>query len=180
MYLWYRPFPSHHGPVCSLGMPEPDIRVTLHDPSLPPDIFMGPVRNMGIAASMIMEVMVAANEAMGRFAAQHNIPVMYRSQQPPSSRDGSDVRTLLEALPEGWCRAFAIRRFFSASSHGTKPSPHAGLGLEAYVQCTSPIRRFSDFVVHHNVKAYLRDPDQPHYPFEEKYLTQDMARALNR
>jgi hypothetical protein len=34
--------------------------------------------------------------------------------------------------------------------------PHAGLGLQCYVQWTSPIRRFSDLQTHASVKRYLR------------------------
>jgi exoribonuclease-2 len=36
------------------------------------------------------------------------------------------------------------------------PAPHAGLGLAAYTQFTSPIRRWGDLVVHWQVKAWVR------------------------
>lgn len=36
------------------------------------------------------------------------------------------------------------------------PSPHVGLGLPAYCQATSPIRRYADLLVHFQIKAVLR------------------------
>lgn len=33
---------------------------------------------------------------------------------------------------------------------------HEGLGLDAYVQATSPVRRYGDLAVHYQVKAFLR------------------------
>ncbi len=33
------------------------------------------------------------------------------------------------------------------------PTPHAGLGLQGYVQFTSPIRRYSDMLAHFQLKV---------------------------
>ena len=35
------------------------------------------------------------------------------------------------------------------------PAPHSGLGLSAYAQATSPMRRYLDLVVHQQLHAYL-------------------------
>mmetsp|Transcript_35671 Transcript_35671/g.58641 ORF Transcript_35671/g.58641 Transcript_35671/m.58641 type:complete len:164 (-) Transcript_35671:88-579(-) len=35
------------------------------------------------------------------------------------------------------------------------PEPHAGLALDQYVQWSSPIRRYSDLIVHYQLKAHL-------------------------
>jgi exoribonuclease-2 len=43
----------------------------------------------------------------------------------------------------------------SRSEVSTEPQPHCGLGLSAYVQATSPIRRYSDLIVHYQIKAAL-------------------------
>jgi exoribonuclease II len=38
-------------------------------------------------------------------------------------------------------------------------APHSGLGLPAYVQVTSPLRRYLDLVVHQQLRAYLAAGD---------------------
>ncbi len=32
--------------------------------------------------------------------------------------------------------------------------PHSGLGIDAYVQVTSPLRRYNDCLVHRQLKAF--------------------------
>ena len=56
-------------------------------------------------------------------------------------------------LVAAYARIFSSQRS-TLSTDG--PASHAGLGLEAYVQSTSPIRRYSDLVAHWQVKAALR------------------------
>ena len=56
----------------------------------------------------------------------------------------------------GFCHAWYTRRFLSSVSVSEMVQPHYGLGLECYVQWSSPIRRFSDLQVHAAVKRYLR------------------------
>jgi exoribonuclease-2 len=41
------------------------------------------------------------------------------------------------------------------------PASHAGLGLEVYTQATSPIRRYTDMLVHWQIKAHLHDRPLP-------------------
>lgn len=42
----------------------------------------------------------------------------------------------------------------------SKAQRHSGLGLESYVQITSPIRRYSDFLAHVQLKAFLRGEEE--------------------
>jgi RNB domain len=49
-----------------------------------------------------------------------------------------------------------MRRFLQSVRIQEQQSPHSGLGLQSYVQWSSPIRRFSDLQVHASVKRYLR------------------------
>jgi exoribonuclease R len=57
---------------------------------------------------------------------------------------------------EGYCHAWYARRFLSPAKVDEDANPHSGLGLDCYVQWTSPIRRFGDLQVHCAVKRYLR------------------------
>lgn len=78
------------------------------------------------------------------------LPLPYRGQAAvvmPSAED-------LAALPEGPCRKVAIRNRMTRSVTTTgAPLRHAGLGLERYVQATSPIRRYADLLTHWQLKV---------------------------
>ena len=52
-------------------------------------------------------------------------------------------------------RFAAIKRCLSRGLMGTQPAPHFSLGLPAYVQATSPIRRYGDLVVQRQIGAQL-------------------------
>ena len=39
--------------------------------------------------------------------------------------------------------------------------PHSGLGLQAYVQVTSPLRRYNDCLVHRQLKAFATKQPLP-------------------
>ncbi len=56
-----------------------------------------------------------------------------------------------ESLPAMYAR----RRTFKRSQYRSVPAPHSGLGLSAYAQATSPMRRYLDLVVHQQLRAYL-------------------------
>ena len=47
------------------------------------------------------------------------------------------------------------------ANQGSTPRRHAGLGLDAYVQFSSPIRRYTDLLAHYQVKAFLRGETPP-------------------
>lgn len=59
-------------------------------------------------------------------------------------------------IGDGYCHAWYARRFFNPVKVDENANPHSGLGLDCYVQWSSPIRRFADLQVHCAVKRYLR------------------------
>ncbi len=58
------------------------------------------------------------------------------------------------------------------------PMAHAGLGLDIYVQATSPLRRYLDLVVHQQLRAHLLGQE----PLDAQALMQRVgaAEALSR
>jgi exoribonuclease R len=87
-----------------------------------------------------------------RFDA-HAVSLDFKSR----SRERAVLRDLLERnVGNGLCHAWYTRRFLESVTVSESKMPHAGLGLQAYVQWSSPIRRFSDLQVHACVKRYLR------------------------
>ncbi len=97
--------------------------------------------------ALVQEAMLLAGAAVARFAREKGIPLPYTVQGPPREPD--------EPLPPGLAGMAALRRLLAPSEYKAHPGPHHGLGLEAYVQATSPLRRYLDLVVHQQLRAYL-------------------------
>jgi len=51
---------------------------------------------------------------------------------------------------------FALKKACTASSVSTIPGNHSGLGLNSYVRVTSPLRRYSDLLAHHQIRRFLK------------------------
>ena len=113
---------------------------------------------------LVAEMMILGGEVAAKFAQTNNIPIPYRYQEQPEL---PPLDTLMQ-LPAGPVREFAICRCMTKGSLGLYASRHAGLGLDAYAQITSPIRRYSDLLAHWQIKAFLR---QEPLPFTAEMLT---------
>ena len=117
------------------------------------------------ARQLVAECMVLAGQIAGRYGQRHGLPLPYRGQVAsplPSPRE-------LAALSPGAVRNGALKACLQRSSTGTRPQPHFALGAPVYVQATSPIRRFTDFLAHlqlrthHRQEAVLAAPDLQHW-----------------
>ncbi len=53
-----------------------------------------------------------------------------------------------------------LNRLLTRARLSKKPGAHMGMSLDAYTNCTSPLRKYLDFLVHLQIKAALRD-DKP-------------------
>ena len=107
---------------------------------------------------LVSELMILANWLMARFLAQNEIPAIFRSQPEPRERlYKGDEGTLFQ----NWMQ----RRYLSRFVLDHKPGKHSGLGLDAYVTATSPIRKYFDLVTQRQLRALL-DLEQP-YTAEE-------------
>ncbi|MCK5843100.1 MAG: RNB domain-containing ribonuclease, partial [Victivallales bacterium] len=96
---------------------------------------------------MIAELMVMAGEAVGKFLREHEIPAPFAGQAPPENPIGDTDS--LSAM-------FACRRQLRRTQLHTSPARHAGLGLDTYTRVTSPLRRYSDLLVHQQLRAFLK------------------------
>jgi exoribonuclease-2 len=121
----------------------PEVRIWLEDGRVH-------VRSLPKSRSrdIVRDAMLMAGEAVGRYAMQHDIPIPFTGQEQPSD-DLPPATTLSEM--------FTLRRTMRASQASSTPAAHAGLGMEIYVQATSPLRRYLDLVVHQQLRAHLND-----------------------
>lgn len=95
---------------------------------------------------LVREAMLMTGEAVARFAIAHHIPLPYTSQDAPSKTIEGDTPSAM----------FARRLTMQRGQQSSTPGRHAGLGMDIYVQATSPLRRYLDLVVHQQLRAFLR------------------------
>jgi exoribonuclease-2 len=103
------------------------------------------------ARKLVAELMVAANFVAARYGREHGLALAYRSQEPPEV----DILNSGFDIPEGPAREYYRRGLMSRSFTSVEPKPHAGLGLSAYIQITSPIRRALDLLNQRQISAHL-------------------------
>lgn len=137
-----------------IDTPDVSIRVQLADNDDIQDVALVTSNSRASPSStLVAEMMILANQAIGDFGTQEGLPLPYRGQAPPVLPSDEEMA----AVPEGLCRAIALRNCMTRSVTTVEPgSGHASLGLPAYVQFTSPIRRYSDLLAHYQVKSHLR------------------------
>src|SRR5262249_28182746 len=99
---------------------------------------------------------ILANGLAADFAAVNALPVIFRTQEPREALAVEDT-PLIEAL------AFErLRKTFKRSRLSLTPGLHSGLGLTAYTQASSPIRRYADLVTQRQFTALLSGKSIPY------------------
>ena len=99
---------------------------------------------------LVSECMIMANETAARYCHANHLPALYIGQPPPDDTipDRSD-------FPTRQTYVHAARRLMPPSQLGTQPEAHTALGLPLYTQATSPLRRYTDLQMHHQIKHHL-------------------------
>ncbi len=113
---------------------------------------------------LVGELMILMNALAARFAIEKRVPLIFRSQPPPA--EPFEVPETYDPL-----RFNAIFMQLEKSRLSLEPAPHAGLGLEAYTQMTSPIRRYCDLIVQRQLISALQGDPPP-------YTKEELAEAL--
>lgn len=99
----------------------------------------------------VREAMLMVGEAVGRYGIAHALPLAYTVQDPPTE----ELPSPDELGRAGPSTMWAIRRLMQRSRQSTTPGRHSGLGLDVYVQVTSPLRRYLDLLAHQQLRAHL-------------------------
>jgi exoribonuclease-2 len=120
-----------------------DVRIRRLDPNSP-------------SRTLVSEMMVMANGLSADFAALNSLPVIFRTQEPREALS-------IENAPVAEAIAFErLRKTFKRSRLSLTPGAHSGLGLTAYTQISSPIRRYADLVTQRQFTAMLAGNPVPH------------------
>ncbi len=142
------------------------------------------------AQHVVERLMVATNELVATWGIEHDVPMLYRTHlgfdpervaavtaagaaagidlaSPPSPAAVMTAVTQLRAAGSDELADLLATAAAGAVARATTsavPSGHEGLDAAAYTQFTSPIRRYTDLVVHRQVRAALAGEDLPYGP----------------
>ncbi len=117
---------------------------------------------------LVSEMMILANGIAADFASLNSLPVIFRTQEPRETL-AAEATPVVEAL------AFErLRKTFKRSRLSLTPGLHSGLGLTAYTQASSPIRRYADLVTQRQFTAHLSNKT---VPYNREELLQVLATA---
>ncbi|MCL5061758.1 MAG: ribonuclease R [Nitrospiraceae bacterium] len=155
-------------------LPEPEVLLDIQGN---PEAIIRAERNF--AHMIIEEFMIAANEAVAEHLEGLNIPSIYRIHEEPDPMKLEDIMKIISSLkilkktkaivpkdfPElikqiqGTPEEEIINHMILRSLKQARYSPvnvgHFGLASESYTHFTSPIRRYSDLVVHRILREVL-------------------------
>ena len=127
---------------------------------------------------LIEEFMLAANEAVARLTRSNKLPSLYRVHDQPDAEKLNDYRQfvstfgirvgdltrreevvkllgILKTHPQGYTLRTQFLRSLKKACYRATPDGHYGLHKKDYTHFTSPIRRYSDLVVHQVLQSYL-------------------------
>jgi len=112
---------------------------------------------------LIAEIMILANWITAKFLSEHQMPAIFRSQPEPKDRlfqgEGG-------SLFQNWMQRKCLSRFVL----GIRAEHHSGLGLNAYVTATSPIRKYYDLITQRQIRAIMG--------LEDPYTKEEIARLV--
>ncbi|NLX19146.1 MAG: RNB domain-containing ribonuclease, partial [Desulfobulbus sp.] len=100
------------------------------------------------ARNLVSELMILANSLAASYLAAREAPGLFRSQAPPRKRIISGIQNSLADIVHQ-------RRYIARGELTAYPKPHSGLGLNCYTTVTSPIRRFLDLAMQHQLSHML-------------------------
>jgi exoribonuclease-2 len=99
---------------------------------------------------IVSEAMIIAGALAARFCIRHGLPAIYRRQPGPTREIESAPRGIDDPV-----EIREVRRSLRRGEVGLQPEPHYALGLEAYAQATSPLRRYQDLATHRQIASAL-------------------------
>jgi ribonuclease R len=174
----------------SIDFDLPEARVILNTAGEPTDI----QRVLRLETHRLIEdFMLLANEAVDREASRRKLPFIHRVHEPPDPSRVEQLRAFLAGLgvkvpetptPKDLQRAIeqfdgraeaglvstVVLRSMKQARYSEKPAGHFGLATDHYTHFTSPIRRYSDLVVHRLATRGIADGERLPEELRTDYL----------
>jgi exoribonuclease-2 len=158
LHAWARQHEARRRQQGAIALDLPEVRMKVADGR----VVIAPLLSLR-SRDTVTELMLMAGEAVAQLAIEGELPMPFTVQDAGEPMD----------TPQTLSEMFAGRRRLRPSQQSTRPSPHAGLGLPAYVRVTSPLRRYLDLVAHQQLRAWLAG--QP--PLDESALLERVGAA---
>ena len=187
----------------SIDFELPEIKVVLDENKLVKKI---EVRERGEAEKLIEDFMVAANEVVAEKLFWQEIPAIYRVHEDPDKAKISVLneslakfgyyiknlddlhpgkfQTIIEkttGLPEGYLIHKLILRAMQRARYANKNLGHFGLASKYYLHFTSPIRRYSDLVVHRmlgrSIERFMKEKEKAKYMSSFEVISTAISRT---
>jgi exoribonuclease-2 len=140
----------------------PDINVWISDSG---EIGVNRVNRESPGRMMVAEIMIMANWLMAKFLSGHGVPAVFRSQPGPRDR-------LYKGCEGTLFQNYMQRRLLSRFLLLNQAERHSGLGVDAYVTATSPIRKYYDLVTQRQIRSVFGQ--------EAPYSAQEIDQIIQR
>ncbi len=108
-----------------------------------------------LSRQLISEAMILYGNLISNFTKINKIPVPYRVQQRIDNVSNDKIKDCDNKVFYN----FKLKKTMGKSYYSINPMPHSSLGLTSYLHATSPIRRYADLLVNHQLIRYLNNKD---------------------
>ena len=164
----------------AIDFEEPEAKIIVDDQGKPTDIVL---HDRGTAEKMIESFMLLANETVAEAFYKKHVPFLYRVHETP---DGERIKSFFEfcsafglniaadpnhvkpldlqkvvskttGTPEEAVVQMMMLRSLKQAHYSEEPLGHFGIAAKFYTHFTSPIRRYSDLMVHRMIHAYAEE-----------------------
>ena len=118
------------------------------------------------ARLMVSEFMILCNSLLAEYCRHNDLPAPYRTQAV------ADPSIAVDEVPEGPLRWFLTMRSLQPAELNTVPASHSGLAVPAYIQATSPLRRYPDLVMQRQISHFIHRGEVLYSPEDIKSIAQ--------
>jgi len=151
-------------------MPRPEITVDASDPRR---IVIRKRQRQADSQLIISEFMILANRLAAERVAREKLPFPYRTQSAPKDmvpRSDDEFNPYV---------SYCQRRIMPRAENSLDPRPHYSLGLDAYTNITSPLRRYFDVLAQRQLRAAL-GVDEPYSRDQLDTLLKELEPGISR
>jgi exoribonuclease-2 len=131
-------------------LPLPEVLVGVDEQG---QVWVHRVDEEGPSRQMVAETAILANRLFAQYLMENQVPALFRTQAQPG-------QPIENGEPSDLYLHFKQRRLLNRVEITTCPGLHSSLGAEPYTHATSPIRRYLDLLMQHQLGSSLsgREP----------------------